>query len=106
MIRKLDFKEEVKEVIENGRYFKGEKGLAMYILDKSDAGFGIITKKVKGGVKRNRLRRRVREILRRETSLEKGWLVLELNKESLNLTYLDIKQEIYKLIKKAELWQN
>ena len=106
MIRKLDFKKEVKEIIKNGRYLKGEKGLAMYILNKPDAGFGIITRNIKGGVKRNRLRRRVRDILQREIPLEKVWLVLELNRMSLDLTYSDIKQEINKLIKKAGLWQN
>lgn len=106
MARKLNFRIEAKEVIRKGKYIKGAKGLSMYVLDKPDAGFGIITKKIKGGVKRNKIRKRVRDVVGRDISFDKGWLVFELNKESLNLTYLEIRQEIETIMKEAEIWQS
>jgi len=106
MMRKLDFKKEAKKVIANGKYWKGKKGLSMYIIESPDGGFGIITKSINGGVKRNKLKRRVRDILQSEISVNKNWIVIELNGKSVDLTYSGLKQEIYNIMKEAKIWQN
>jgi len=90
-------------VIREGKYIKGAKGVSMYVLDKPDAGFGVVIKNIKGGVKRNKLRRRIKDVIRREISFDKGWLVFELNKKTVNLTYPEIRQEIETIMKEVEI---
>lgn len=72
-----------------------------------DFRFGVtVSKKVdKRAVARNKLRRRVREYLRRKISLvcKKGRIVVIAMKGSCELSYDDVSKELNYLLKKAEL---
>lgn len=61
--------------------------------------FGIIVDKhVKGGVKRNKMRRRIREIYRKEKfNLKKGKIVFRLHKEALDAKFSELLLEFEKL---------
>lgn len=95
ILRDLDF------VFKRGKFFRG-KFLVLYHIDSEEKKFGVaVSKKIKKKVKRNRLKRLVREAYRKNKNLYKGINVFLVRDE--NLTYMDAEEEVKKL---AEFLKN
>ena len=86
------------------------KYLVLYYYNKNDtdqikAGFSI-SKRIGKAVVRNKLRRRLKEIIRdEEDNLKKGYNIIFIaRKPVINLDFHKIKKDVKKLFKKADLY--
>jgi len=72
-------------------------------IDHNRFGFSI-SKKLGKAVVRNKLKRRLREIMRLKTDLKKGYdLVIIARRPAINLDYTELEGEVDKLLHKAGL---
>jgi len=72
-------------------------------IDYNRFGFSI-SKKIGKAVVRNKLKRRLREIMRLKTDLKKGYdLVIIVRRPAVNLDYAELRGEVDKLLKRAGL---
>ncbi len=94
-------------------YSKGKSyatsNLVLYSLlngfSENRVGFSI-SKKIGKAVVRNKLKRRLKEIIRLEDNLKKGYdLVFIARKPIVELDYRRLKKDVVKLLKKAEIYK-
>ncbi|WP_041606160.1 ribonuclease P protein component [Halothermothrix orenii] len=92
-------------------YSKGKSLASRYLvlyyypnnLDKNRIGFSI-SKRVGKAVVRNKLRRRLKEIIRLTDNIKSGYdLVFIGRKPSVSLDYHDLKKDVHQLLKRARL---
>ena len=97
---------EIERVLREGESLRGSF-FTLFIRRAERRRFGILTKKIKGGVKRNKLRRRLREIYRKEKRwMEDGIeIVVVVGKEALEKTYWELREEFLGLLKKGGYWK-
>jgi len=96
------------------RVYNRGKSLATYNLvlyyypnrtDTSRLGFSI-SKKIGNAVVRNKIRRRLREIIRLKENLKRGYdIVIIVRKPVVKLEYLGMERDIIKLFNKADLFK-
>ncbi|QTL99871.1 ribonuclease P protein component [Iocasia frigidifontis] len=73
-------------------------------LDYNRIGYSI-SKKIGNAVVRNKLRRRLKEITRLNSSVKKGYdLIFIARKPVINLQYSGLERDVIKLYKKAGIW--
>ncbi|MEO0240836.1 MAG: ribonuclease P protein component [candidate division WOR-3 bacterium] len=95
ILKDLDF------VFKEGEFFKGNN-LVIYHIDSEERKFGVtVSKNIKKKVERNRLKRLVREVYRKNKELFKGINVFLVRKEG--LSYKEIEEELKKF---AEIFKN
>ena len=99
-----------EEVLKKGKTFR-TKNLFFKILKSADPnelkfGFVVSLKISKKAVKRNKLKRRMREIVRQEIpKLKKGfWGIFLPQRSALELNFWDLKKEIVEIFQKANLY--
>lgn len=98
---KLDQKLPKKEILKNldfvfkeGRFFKGNN-VVVYHIDSEERKFGVaVSRSVKKKVERNRLKRLVKEVYRKNKELFKGVNVFLVKKEG--LSYQEVEKELKK----------
>ncbi|MEO0294132.1 MAG: ribonuclease P protein component [candidate division WOR-3 bacterium] len=97
--------ERIKEVYKKGVAFEGDYTY-IYYLEDEEKKFSIrVEKGVKGGVRRNKLRRWLREIVRQANPLLKnGHYIIEGKKRALESTYNEIKEDFEKICLRGNLW--
>lgn len=82
-----------REVTSGGRLWESNE-LKVYVLEgkPGPARLGIVVRRTLGrAVKRNRLKRRIREVLRRHSAFADGvWVVVVAKSGAVDLTYADI----------------
>lgn len=97
--------EDFNKVYDKGKYLPGRL-LAIKVLKVNGEAtrFGIVaSKKVGGAVERNRVRRKVREIVR-TVKVEQGWdIVLIIHHRAVCAVYEELSNEIRLLLKRAGL---
>ena len=108
MIKSLKTEKDFEKVAKNGRpFFTSELGFKILKnnLDYNRYGIVINTKIDKRAVVRNKIRRRIKEIIRlNDKNFEKGFDVMFLVRESVKeLEYSEIKEKLLKLFKKSGL---
>lgn len=98
-------KETIKRVYNKGFFYRG--GLIhIHYLPEKEKKFSIrMEKGIKGGLKRNRLRRHLREIVRKANpSLKNGFYIITGRKTTLMKDYNKIKDDFDRLCLKENLW--
>ncbi|MDI3548524.1 MAG: ribonuclease protein component [Halanaerobiales bacterium] len=97
-----------KRVYSRGRSCANHNLVLYYFpnnLDKNRVGFSI-SKKIGKAVVRNKLRRRLREIIRLKNNLKEGYdLIFIARKPVVKLDYHDLEKNVINLLKKAGIWQ-
>ena len=97
-------KKEFSDIIRNGRKIQG-KNILLFYKKAEVAKVGIaVSKTIRTAVKRNRVKRRFREIIRKNNSnLNNGMLqVWMLGQNILTMPFLDIEKEYLDIINKIE----
>jgi len=108
---RLKKKKDFEKILKEGRSVKWD-GLALKYYSNSfkESRFGIIVSKrvSKRAVVRNKIKRRIREILRRELKkIKKGQdIILFVFPELKNKEFLEIQEMVIKLLKKGKLLKN
>ncbi len=88
-------------VFKEGKFFKGNN-LVFYYIDSEGRRFGVaISKSIKKKVERNRLKRLVREVYRKNKELFKGINVFLVKKEG--ISYKEVEEELKRF---AEIFKN
>lgn len=105
---RLQKEKDIKNVLKNGKSFFSTRLGVKFIknnLDSSRFAFIISLKISKKAVKRNRLKRQLREIIRLAINeIDKGNDIVVLTRPGiLDLEYNDLKNELFGVIKKAKL---
>ncbi|RKZ18844.1 ribonuclease P protein component [bacterium] len=79
----------------------------MYYIPSDERKFGIwVQKGFRGGVKRNKVRRRIREIYRRNKRfLKKGTYLFYIKKKAQEAEFRELLEEFMKITQGAGLWQ-
>lgn len=105
--KRIRDKKEVRRVLREGDFYTASY-LKVFYLPFKDQKFSVrLEGGIKGGYRRNRLRRRIREVLRREGSeLKNGLYVVMGKRDSLEAGYRQIKESFERVIEEADLWQN
>lgn len=110
-IKTLKKNYEFKNVLTNGKFYKG-KNIIIYISKnkKKENIIGIaISKKVAKAVKRNRIKRVIRESYRlQKDKLQKGYSIVFLWNKTAKIeecSYFTISKEMITLLKKANLYE-
>jgi len=108
MFISLRKKKDFEKVAKQGRpFFARELGFKMIKNNLKSNRYGIVVnlKVDKRAVKRNKIRRRIREIIRlNDKDFKQGFDIMILTKESAKeLKYSEIKEKLMKLFKKANL---
>ncbi len=98
-------KEKIKKVYNNGVFYRGEF-INMHYLPEDEKKFSVrMERGIKGGLKRNRLRRHLREIVRKANpSLKSGFYIITGRKKALMKDYNKIKEDFERLCVKEGLW--
>ncbi len=98
-------KETISEVYNKGIFFRGDF-ISIHFLPENEKKFSIrMERGIKGGLKRNRLRRYLREIVRKANpSLKNGLYIITGRKTALMKDYDKIKDDFDRLCVKEKLW--
>ena len=98
-------KEAIKRVYNNGFFYRGEF-ICVHYLPENVKKFSIrMERGIKGGLKRNRLRRHLREIVRKANpSLKNGLYIITGRKTALMKDYNKIRDDFDRLCLKEDLW--
>jgi ribonuclease P protein component len=98
-------KEAIKKVYNDGYFYRGEF-IYVYYLPEEEKRFSIrMERGIKGGLKRNKVRRFLREIIRNTNpSLKNGLYIITGRKEALKENYNKIKEDFDRLCLKENLW--
>jgi ribonuclease P protein component len=98
-------KETIKRVYNNGYFYRG-KFINIHFLSEEKKKFSIrMERGIKGGLKRNKVRRLLREIIRNANpSLKNGLYIITGRKEALMEDYNKIKEDFDRLCSKEDLW--
>ena len=98
-------KEAIKRVYNKGFFYRGEL-IHIHYLPEKEKKFSIrMVRGIKGGLKRNRLRRHLREIVRKANpSLKNGFYIITGRKTALMKDYNKIKDDFDRLCLKEDLW--
>lgn len=95
-------KKEISLILKTGKKFYN-KLFTVYYKDSENTKFGISLRKgIKGAVKRNKLKRRLREIIRKNFLKKNKEIFLIANKDTTGFTYCDLEKEIKYLFCKIE----
>lgn len=101
---RLHNKKEFQEVLKMGAKLFGQMVMIRYIANTSDFKMGLIvsTKVAKNASDRNRIKRLIREVVRREFLKENKFcrMVIIARKEIVDKDYDQIKMELKKILKK------
>jgi len=96
-------KREFKEVFSKGKRFS-DRILTVYVLEGEErkAGF-VVRRTLRSAVKRNRLKRFLREIFRQNKHRlsEKALIIVLVGKESAGLCFSELESSLLKVLKKA-----
>jgi ribonuclease P protein component len=96
---------EIEKVYSEGSFYGGEFINVHYLPDKEKRFSIRLERGIKGGINRNRLRRRLREIVRiANPSLKEGFYVIKGRKSALMEDYNKIKDDFDRLCLKGNLW--
>jgi ribonuclease P protein component len=97
-------KETIKKVYNNGFFYRGEF-INIHYLPEDEKKFSVrMERGIKGGLNRNRLRRHLREIVRKANpSLKAGLYIVTGRKKALMKDYNKIKDDFDRLCEKEEL---
>jgi len=100
-------KEAIKRVYSKGFFYRGEL-IHIHYLPEEEKKFSIrMERGIKGGLKRNRLRRQLREVVRKSNpSLKNGLYIITGRKTALMKDYNEIKDDFDRLCLKENLWLN
>lgn len=95
----------IKRIYNKGSFYRG-KFIYIHYLPEKEKRFSIrMEKGIKGGLKRNRLRRRLREILRNANpDLKNGLYIVTGRKSALMEDYNKTKNDFDKICGKENLW--
>ncbi|MBN1694104.1 ribonuclease P protein component [candidate division WOR-3 bacterium] len=98
-------REAIKRVYNNGNFYRGEF-INIHYLSEEERKFSIrMERGIKGGLKRNKVRRLLREIIRNANpSLKNGLYIITGRKEALMEDYNKIKEDFDRLCLKENLW--
>lgn len=98
-------REAIKRVYNKGFFYRGEF-VHIHYLPEKEKKFSIrMERGIKGGLKRNRLRRLLREIVRKANpSLKNGFYIITGRKTALMKDYNKIKEDFDRLCLKENLW--
>lgn len=96
----------IKKIYDEGFFYRGDY-IYIHFLPEKEKKFSIrLERGIKGGLKRNRLRRRLREIVRNSNpSLKNGLYIVSGRKTALMENYNKIKDDFCKVCAKEDLWQ-
>lgn len=101
--------EDFKNVYNRGKSFATYNLVLYYYPNRTDTnrlGFSI-SKKIGNAVVRNKIRRRLREIIRLKENLKRGYdIVIIARKPVVKLDYQGIERDMNKLFKKADLFNS
>jgi ribonuclease P protein component len=95
----------IKRVYNNGDFYRGEF-IHVHYLPEEEKKFSIrMERGIKGGLKRNKVRRLLREIIRNANpSLKNGLYIITGRKAALMEDYNKIKEDFDRLCLKEDLW--
>ena len=98
-------KEAIRKVYNNGFFYRGEF-IYIHYLPEIEKKFSIrMERGIKGGLKRNKMRRLLREIIRNANpSLKNGLYIITGRKSTLTEDYNKIKDDFDRLCLKENLW--
>lgn len=96
---------ELRKVLKEGNTYSGTY-LNIYYLPEDIQKFSIrLQNHIKGGYKRNKLRRRLRDIVRNSSNELKGGLYIIFGKKlAIDVGYNILKEDFKKLTSKGKLW--
>lgn len=96
----------IKKVYNEGFFYRG-KFIHIHYLPGEEKKFSIrMERGIKGGLKRNKLRRHLREIVRKANpSLKNGLYIISGRKKALMKDYNELKNDFDRLCLKENLWQ-
>lgn len=106
---KLKKNKDFRYVYKKGKSF-ATRYLVLYIkknsLNENRVGYSI-SKKVGKATVRNKIKRRLKEIIRKIDKYKKGYDIIFIARNPIvNLHYQDLKKEVYKLLKKVKIINN
>ncbi len=98
-------REDIEKVYSKGFFYQGEFINIHYLPDRQKKFSIRMESGIKGGLNRNRLRRRLREIVRKANpSLKEGFYIVKGRKSALMEGYGKIKDDFDKICSKENLW--
>jgi len=105
--KRITTDKEIKKIFQEGKVYSGAY-LKIYFLDGDDQKFSIrLQSHIKGGYRRNRFRRRLREIIRDASPvLRSGLYIIWGRKQALDIDYQRLKEDFEKLARGGDLWRN
>jgi ribonuclease P protein component len=100
-------KRTIKMIYNKGFFYRGEF-IRIHYLPEEEKKISIrMERGIKGGLKRNRLRRHLREVVRKSNpSLKNGFYIITGRKTALMKDYNKIKDDFDRLCLKENLWLN
>ena len=104
--RRITEDKEIRKVLRKGQNYPGSL-LKIHYLSCEEQRFAVrLERGIKGGYKRNRLRRRLREIIRNlAPELKKGLYIVVGRKDAIEVGYNRLKEDFEKVVIKGNLWQ-
>jgi len=95
----------IEKVYSKGFFYRGQFIYLHYLPEKEKKFSVRMERGIKGGLKRNRLRRRLREIVRNANpSLKNGLYIITGRKTALMEDYDKIKNDFDRICSKEDLW--
>jgi ribonuclease P protein component len=93
---------EISEVLSRGKVLRGQFLNLYYVLDKEDKIAFLVNRSVRGAVRRNRVRRRIREIwrLQKVSVKSKARICLVAKEMAEKAEFSDLIEDFKKLVKK------
>lgn len=102
---RIQNKEEITKIFKEGKKHSG-KILKVYYYPSEEKKFSIrLESGIKGGVKRNKYRRRIKSIIEENLKeLKNGLYIIMGKREGLSRNYGEIKEEFKELLEEGNLW--
>lgn len=104
--RRLKKSGEIRRVLKKGKRFSGIY-MNVFYLPEGNSKISIrLVKGIKGGVERNKLRRRLREIVRKSfPQLKSGYFIIQGKDFGLDAGYNELKNDFNEICGENNLWQ-
>lgn len=104
--RRITEDKEIRKVLQKGQNNPGTL-LKIHYLSCEERRFAVrLERGIRGGYKRNRLRRRLREITRNlAPELKKGLYIVVGRKDAIEVGYNRLKEDFEKVVMEGNLWQ-